>query len=531
MKTKPLFPTVWISLAALTMASAADSHIQRVEIFSSGAAVTRSVILEPGNENSRSVRVEGLPSSLLDSSIRISPEEGNPLQIGGFRFLPRENPVKPDDPRTQDLRERVDNLDTLLREGREEEELIKERISHYEGLASALKESLKEKAETDAYELALKAWASLEEIRKEGQARLAGLAKEQEKLRIEQEEAQKDLQDKVAQLEKTAGVIEFEVSGNLARGSRLALGYQVEQAGWKPVYEIRALPAEKSLKWVYKARIRQRSGEDWKDVAVSLKSTSALYAGDLPDLPPLILRNAQEKGYSVSPRSVKQAPDAAMMEAPPEEEIAAPESTTTSFYIELPQRLSLISGKEPVIREAFADTLEAEFWSQAVPELSTEAWLMAGTTNDLGWPILRGEAYAYIDNELVARKSLEGYGAGEEIELALGKNEKIAIERKERTRKESEGGLIDRSKRHEIKYETTVANNMAVGHRVVLKDRFPVGRDNKIQVRQMSPKKVEVEEGTGIFEWEADIAPGNSANLVTEYMVTYPAEWTLYPPL
>jgi uncharacterized protein (TIGR02231 family) len=208
---------------------------------------------------------------------------------------------------------------------------------------------------------------------------------------------------------------------------------------------------------------------------------------------------------------------------------AEPESTTASFFIKLPEPLTVESDEGPVVREAFTGTMKAEFWSEAVPHLSTDAWLMAGTTNDLGWPILPGEVYAYIDGQLVSRKNLVGIAAGEEIEFALGKNEKIAIERIERKRKSSEGGLIDKTKRHEIKYETTVTNRMPVAHRVVLQDRFPVGRDNKIQVRIQSPKDVEPEEGTGLFKWERTLEPGAKVVMNTEYTVLYPAEWTIHP--
>ena len=197
----------------------------------------------------------------------------------------------------------------------------------------------------------------------------------------------------------------------------------------------------------------------------------------------------------------------------------------------LPQRLSLESGESPVVREAFSAKLKAEFWSEAVPELSTDAWLMAGMVNELGWPILAGDSYSYIDDQLVARRWLPGYAAGEDVELSLGRNEKIKIERKERVKKQAEGGIIDKTKRHDIKYETTVENRMAVAHRIVLQDRFPIGRDNKIQVRTLQPKDVEPEEGTGIFKWERSLNPGASTIMITEFTVIYPAEWDIYPPL
>ncbi|HSH09780.1 MAG TPA: DUF4139 domain-containing protein, partial [Oceanipulchritudo sp.] len=404
----------------------------------------------------------------------------------------------------------------------------------HQGLTESIRKSLEEAATSEAYDLAGKAWKALEAAQSEGEQRLAELAVASKELVIQREEAKKNLDELVNDLQATSGVLRFDVEGNLSDGAQLLVRYQVREAGWAPVHEIRADPAKGLVEWIYKARIWQRTGEDWSSVTASLNSASALNAAGLPDLPPWILQRIEPRPYlSSKARGVSdeaylmQAPSMAMADA----EMASPESTTTGFFIHLPQTLSLDSGKEPAVREAFTGQLKADFWSEAVPELSTEAWLMAGMTNELGWPILAGESYCYIDGQLVARRQIQGIAAGEEIELALGRNEKISIERKERVRKESEGGLIDRTKRHDFKFETKVDNRMKVAHRVVLQDRFPVGRDNKIQVRIVAPKDVEPEEGTGLFKWERTLPAGGNVVMTTEYTIIYPAEWILNTPM
>ncbi|NDV61963.1 DUF4139 domain-containing protein [Puniceicoccales bacterium CK1056] len=519
---------ILIIVASPLLAHATESALKAVEIYPSGAAVTREVILQAGSGDFVSIELEGLPSSLMPSSVQISPLDDAGLRIGGFTFLPNENPVEPDDPRTIEEREALKTIDEQLRDIRLERQGIESRISHYTGMAESLRKSLSEKADTEAFDLAVKIWANVESVTQEGEVQLGDLTERESDLKIARRVAQKELDEKVDSLRKKAGVLRFDVRGDLQEGSRLALKYQVREAGWNPVYEIRAVPAKGTLEWIYKARIWQQSGEDWNGVAASLKSASALYSSGLPELPPLYLEHMEYRPMARKMMdSVSYAAGAPVeMEAMQQ---AEPESTTASFFIKLPESLTIASGKGPVVREAFTGSLKAEFWSEAAPQLSTDAWLMAGTTNDLGWPVLPGEAYAYIDGQLVSRKNLSGIPAGEDIEFALGKNEKIAIERHERKRKSSEGGLIDRTKRHEIKYETVVTNRMPVAHRVVLQDRFPVGRDNKIQVRIQSPKDVEPEEGTGLFKWERTLDPGAKGVLKTEYTVLYPAEWNIHP--
>ncbi|MEX0332335.1 MAG: mucoidy inhibitor MuiA family protein [Puniceicoccaceae bacterium] len=528
MKKPHLIPSLCFFLLPVITYGAAASTIEHVELYPSGAMVARSVALTEADLPE--VTIEGLPSTLIPSSIQISTGTAEGVRLGGFLFLPRENVVEADDERTAELRQAVEELEESLDRLRIEREVLTVRTQHFRGLAQSISKSLQEEADADTFALAEKAWGKAESVAQAGAAQLAILKKEEKKLGIELQKVKKDLGELVGKLNRLSGVLKIEVAGSVGDQDALEIRYQVREGGWQPVHELRANPAAGTLEWVYKAQIRQNSGEDWKDVSVTLNSASALYAGGLPELNPLILNKVEVRPMAKARMALESSYDMVQAAPPPAEE-AMPESTTTGFFMELPEPLTLESGESPVIRAAFTRQLKADYWSEAVPELSTDAWLMAGLVNELGWPILAGDSYCYIDDQLVARRWMPSYAAGEEVELSLGRNEKMKIERKERVKKQAEGGLIDKTKRHDIKYETTVENRMAVAHRIVLQDRFPIGRDNKIQVRTIQPKNVEPEEGTGIFKWERTLQPGGSDIMTTEFTVIYPAEWDIYPPL
>ncbi len=534
MKSIRLIPGLFPLAFVFNFSSALETSIQHVELYPSGAAVSREVSLAGEDLGPDGVELSGLPQSLIPSSIQIAPAEApEGLQIGGFTFLPNENPVEENDPRTADLREKIEKLDDSLRELKEEAEELGIEEGNFTQLAASIRKSLEEEATKEAYALAEEVLAKAAKARQKRLQRMPGLQAEQKELQLQRQKLQKELNELVDGLNRRSGVLRFDLSGAEGNVVRLVVRYSVREAGWNPVHEIRADPAGGKLTWIYKARIWQNTGEDWEAVGASLNSASALNAAGLPDLPPWILHRIEARPlYSSRSKAMEAAVEQEALQAADSYGAGAPmpESTTTGFYIHMPQRISVESGGAPVVREAFSDDLTAEFWSEAVPELSTEAWLMAGTTNELGWPILAGESYCYIDGQLVARRFIDGFSVGEEMELALGRNEKISIERKERVRKESEGGLIDRTKRHEFKYETIVGNQMKAPHRVVLQDRFPVGRDNKIQVKVISPRDVEPEEGTGIFKWEQTVPPGGQVVMTTEYTITYPAEWYINMP-
>lgn len=521
----------------LFLNNALPAAIVSVELYPGGALVTREITLaESGPVGA--LELKDIPGDLSDSAIQIGILQGTDLQLGGFTFDPAGQPVEKDDPRTATERAAVQAAEATVKDLERQGAAIEARIRHFQKLADSIAASLQEEADADAFELAMQSWAKVETITSEGETERQQLVDRMREAQIGLANARKQLNERVADLQALTGILKIELSGTAESGDRILVRYQVNGAGWSPVHEIRANPAARKVEWVYRARIWQSTGEDWDNVTVTLNSARGLYAGGLPELPPLRLSRLEERTYDMAPFEVRSKVQAAYVATDSlagtrvqAEILAEPESTTAGFFMRLPERVTLGSGEPAILRTALAKDLEADFWSQAVPVLSNDAWLMAGLTNELGWPILSGDSFAYIDDQLVARRPIQPIAAGEKFELSLGVNEKIAIERKERVSKESEGGLIDKTRRHAFKFETMVTNRMGVGHRVVLQDRFPVGLDNKIQVRISSPKDVEPEEGSGLFKWERTVPDGGSVTLVTEYTVTYPADWTLTPPL
>ena len=537
MKNKHIHLLLSVALATSLLNAepvAVDSQIKQVELYPSGAAVIRKVDVPASSDNQVIIRMEGLPRNLMESSLQVSVDGEAAIRLGGFTYLPNETPVMEDDPRTEALRMQVKSVDREMATTHERIESIQARIQFSQSLANEVRGSLKESATADAFDLAQTAWKEFEAISETGREQVAELNESLRELGIKRKDIQKDLDDLVKDLNATTGVLQLDLSGDLSKGVTLLVGYQMRQAGWAPVHEIRAVPAKGTIEWVVKARLHQNTGEDWNDVAVSLNSASALYAGQLPELRPLYLRRLEARPYARGQSSADAVYELSPMEVRTEKAgfaAQAPEATTTGFFIPLADVVSVESGEPPVVREALRGVLKSEFWSECVPALSTDAWLMAGFTNDLGFPVLAGEAYNFIDGQLVARTHIQEIPVGEEVEQSLGTNENIVVERVERLKKESKGGLIDKTKRFDIKYETTVANRMPVAHRIVLQDRFPIGRDNKIQVKRISPKDVEPEEGKGTFKWERTIDAGGSVNMITEYSVNYPAEWQVVPAL
>ncbi|MBO5381883.1 MAG: mucoidy inhibitor MuiA family protein [Bacteroides sp.] len=97
-----------------------------------------------------------------------------------------------------------------------------------------------------------------------------------------------DIQAELTQLgqksTKANSEIEVKVSANAACQAYFTITYFVKNAGWFPSYDIRSEGLGKPLTLSYKANIFQNTQEDWKDVKLSLSSSSPSIGNVLPEL-------------------------------------------------------------------------------------------------------------------------------------------------------------------------------------------------------------------------------------------------------
>ena len=83
--------------------------------------------------------------------------------------------------------------------------------------------------------------------------------------------------------------IRVTVSSKNALQSLFTLSYVVQNAGWYPTYDIRAKNITSPVSITYKANVSQQSGEEWKNVKLTLSTGNPAVSGNKPDLTPYYL--------------------------------------------------------------------------------------------------------------------------------------------------------------------------------------------------------------------------------------------------
>lgn len=87
-----------------------------------------------------------------------------------------------------------------------------------------------------------------------------------------------------------------------AFSGNVEFSYFVESAGWQPLYDFRVREITDPLQVVYNANVYQSSGEDWKNVDVTLSSGFPEMSGTAPELAPWFLNRPVYRPAPQSPR-------------------------------------------------------------------------------------------------------------------------------------------------------------------------------------------------------------------------------------
>lgn len=90
-------------------------------------------------------------------------------------------------------------------------------------------------------------------------------------------------------ISKASGEIVFELECKRTQKANVAVSYITGQAGWFPLYDIRAKDVKSDIELVYRARVSQSSGEDWKQVQLTFSNGDPSASGSLPVLQPWYL--------------------------------------------------------------------------------------------------------------------------------------------------------------------------------------------------------------------------------------------------
>ncbi|MBC7921139.1 MAG: DUF4139 domain-containing protein [Ferruginibacter sp.] len=357
---------------------------------------------------------------------------------------------------------------------------------------------------------------------------------------------QRQLDELNAKRNQPTGEVVVSVSAKSRVPVELELNYLVNEAGWSPVYDLRAKDTRSPVQMNYKAYVQQNTGLNWEAVRLTLSTTNPTLGGTSPTLNPQYVSVFQPRpmkkekddagsgpvldelrGKVAGVAIDKNEPD---VEAPPAPALEASETVAdyttvtesaiaVSFDIALPYTVA--SGGNPQLVDVTAHELPATYRHLAVPKLDGDAFLLAQVTGWEKYNLLSGNVNVYFEGTFVGESLLDVNSTRDTLDFSLGRDKKVVVKR-EKITDFSRRKTVGRNVLETVAYRITVRNTKPEAVQLTLEDQLPISRDSQVEVELLEAKEAEQNQETGKLTWRRRLNPNETQTLALKYSVKYP---------
>ena len=548
---------VFVACAAIIVLSStvcgapltANSTLSAVTVYTDRAVVTRTASLELNSTGSAEVVFEKLPANLLDQSLQVSGRGSAQVTILDVAARSVFVDFTPND--------RVKALEDELRALAKQRRVLDDRSSLLKAQETTLGRletaattpPTKDSAPRLTIEDSGKLLGFLEEQRAKITLENQALATQVEDLTAKTEAVQRQLNQLRGSGGRSYKSVNVRIDTSAAGALTLSLSYAVPGASWSPSYDARVNSNEKSIALSYLGIVRQNTGEDWKDIALTLSTARPGLGGAAPEQRPWVVDVFQPRPMPMSAvqsigsmndlrveRSRPNAPAVrggamkaeaadALQLADAQIAQATVDTTATSASFKVATPASIPSDNSPQKIPITTAVLAALPEYLTTPKLQAAAFLTAKATNSSEYPLLAGTMSVFLDGTFVATSSLRTVMPGEKFDLALGVDEGISVKHKRVQRFTEDTGLTNSGKRITYEYLLTIQNNKKIAARVVVTDQLPVSRHEKIVVKQLAPDAKEIKPTSeGTLKWTLELKPAEKRDLALKFSIDHPNE-------
>ncbi len=334
-------------------------------------------------------------------------------------------------------------------------------------------------------------------------------------------------------------------------GDALELTYLVDGAAWTPRYDLRAGADFEGCEVIYRADVKQQSGEDWTAARVALATVEPELGlvGPQPRAQWLSLNGprweavegAASADAPAESASLELISTAGAFSAPSrtrsaESTWATVESGEVRATFVLPRPETILSRGEPTQVLIGRAALDMQLERQCLPALGTRVWRVGRSENTSPWVLLPGPATLFLDGDYLGTSELARVRTGEEFELPLGPDPNLSVARVQSEDLSKPPGVFG-SKTSEFEaYRVTVEQTANESVRVLVREVFPRATDSRIEVELDEGSQAfltgerwdrEFEE-SGVRTFALEVPARGAAALTWRTQVKYPSKQRLY---
>lgn len=165
--------------------------------------------------------------------------------------------------------------------------------------------------------------------------------------------------------------------------------------------------------------------------------------------------------------------------------------------------------------------LDAHYIFQCTPKLDETAYLTAQITDWEDLNLLAGPMNIYFEDEFIGSSQLDLGNAEDTLNLSLGEDKNIFIERR-KIKSENKKQVLGSHKVIEREFEILVRNNKRENVTIIIEDQVPLSSSDDVEVEAETLSGGKLNEVTGKIRWTLDLNSGKKKTLKFKYSVKYP---------
>lgn len=318
------------------------------------------------------------------------------------------------------------------------------------------------------------------------------------------------------------------LSGKQTEETTLSYSYVMSGCGWQPLYRLEARPQEKNVLFTWEAELWQSSGQDWKNVRLSLATLRPPSSITPADLPPWIIK--QKERRPVIRREEKALYKAeAMPDVSAEmgfggyvEETPTPVKQSTFVLWQLGKKTILAGPRQKV--KVQDETWPSEFTYLARPSINTEVFVRAFVKFQDAKEIPQGSAIFMIDGAILGKRDFSL--TGQDSTLFFGIDPLVTTRTTLLSKKSGEKTLFKDKQTYSWNRQIDIQNAKNFPIKVRLEEPPPQSRDERIKLTvKCVPEPVEQNPETLI--WSLDLQAGQKQSLLTTVTCEAPKDMVL----
>ncbi len=546
---------LWMLMLLLAVTGPAEAQvsppypISAVTVFPDRAAVTRRIEVDLV-AGPNTVALVDLPATLLPESVRVDGSAASAVRLGAVEVRNRygEQANADAERRLRDqieaLQDRRNALDDEVRSAQAQLDFVA--ALGRDAPVIATEERANGILDPQSWE---QGWAAVsagtgDALRRIREAQVSQRAIDRE-LAVKQQE-----QGLIASGGPGSIEVSIQLEAEAAGRAELALTYQVPNASWRPLYEARLATETGEILLTAIGEVRQHTGEDWSDVALTLSTARPALGAIVPRLEPwfigVVAVPSLEAAYAVGgtagdfrEQDAEEANQRQLEKSKNEHAAALPDQPIDPGAAALAggefsaeyriAGVASVPADGSAHRFTIADRrMRSTLSVISTPRFAPVGYLIATATHEGEEPLLPGPVSVFRDGAFVGLAQIGLTRPDAELELSFGADDKVKIEYRLVGDGQSEEGLISTDRRIDRQYRIAVANHHDEALEITVLDQIPVSQDERIEVELLrsgtKPTESELEGRKGVLAWRYLYKPGEERVIDFRYAVTAPAD-------